>query len=82
MTHLDIYTHYRAHCDLATREVRGGPAWSGEHSPAPWLHIVDVAQFVSLHLTRLADGVPLLQKSASKNLQALIHSLNHRKHEI
>lgn len=75
MTHLDLYTHYAAYCDLATREVFAGPAYTGEHRPAAWLHIVAVEQFASLHLTRLADGPPILQTIAAKNLEALIHSL-------
>lgn len=77
MTHLDIYTAYAAYCDLATREVWAGEAFSGERQPAPWLHIVDVGRFATLHLTRLADGPPLLQKLAAKNLQALHLTLTH-----
>lgn len=91
----DLYTNYRAHCDLLrvvgwhcnlyTREevpgaqlpcevLPGIPLPATLH-PAPWLHIVDVEQFVSLHLTRLADGAPLLQKIAAQNLKALLKSL-------
>lgn len=77
MTPTELYTAYAAYCDLVTREVWAGAAYSGEHQPAAWLHIVSVQQFASLHLTRLADGPPLLQKIARQNLEALHKSLTH-----
>lgn len=77
MTTLDLYTHYRAHSDLSTRDLHPGIPLPTESRPAVWLHIVDVERFVSLHLTRLADGSPIHQRLATKNLKALLHSLNH-----
>ena len=71
MTPHDLYTHYRAHCDLSTRDLHAGIPLPTESRPAQWLHIRDVGQFVSLHLTRLADGSPVLQRLAARNLQAL-----------
>lgn len=75
MTHPDLYTHYRAHSDLDTRDIHPGIPLPATLHPAPWMPIVDVEKFVSLHLTRLADGAPLLQKIAAKNLTALHRTL-------
>ena len=36
--------------------------------PAPWLHIIDVPRFISLHITRLDSASPLLRRLAERNL--------------
>lgn len=76
MTDLDLYTHYRAHCDLDTRDLYPGITLPASITPAVWMPITDVAAFVSLHLTRLTHGPPILRKLASKNLKALHRALN------
>lgn len=83
----DIFRVVGWHCVLSTREeqpgitmpceVHPGLSLPKKHQPATWLHIVDVEKFTSLHLTRLADGPPLLQKIARQNLEALHKSLTH-----
>jgi len=75
MTHPDLYTHYRAHSDLDTRDIHPGIPLPAALTPAAWVPIVDVEKFVSLHLTRLAGGPPILQKLAAKNLEALHNTL-------
>lgn len=45
--------------------------------PAPWLHIIDVPRFISLHITRLDSASPLLRRLAERNLKALHRSLTH-----
>ena len=82
----DLMRHSGWHCLLSTREeipgallpcdLHAGIPLPTEYRPAQWLHIVDVGQFVSLHLTRLADGSPILQRLAARNLIALQKSLS------
>lgn len=80
MTTTDIFTHYRAHSDLYTRDIHPGIPLPASITPAVWIPIVDPHKFVSLHLTRLAEGAPILQKLAVKNLVALHRSLTTTAH--
>lgn len=77
MTHTDLFTAYAAYCDLDTREVWAGAACDDSASPVVWPPITNMQKFVSANLTRLADGTPILQKLAAKNLEALLNSLSY-----
>jgi len=71
----EMYTSYKAICDLRTRAVQPTIPLPAMLTPAPHMEIIDIQKFTSTALTRLESDSALLRGIAERSLRAVINSL-------